>query len=53
MLTDGLRDMRNKMDAAIGELEKIKGFDTTAQAVIDGSLSTDNFTDYFGIEKGE
>lgn len=53
VLTDGLRDMRNKMDAAIGELEKIKGFDTTAQAVIDGSLSTDNFTDYFGIEKGE
>ena len=50
VLVDALKDMRNKMSAAIDELENIKGFDVTAQAVMDGSLTPDTLAGFYGAE---
>lgn len=50
VLVDALKDMRNKMSAAIDELENIKGFDVTAQAVMDGSLTPDTLAESYGAE---
>ena len=53
VLVDALKDMRNKMSAAINGLESIKGFDVTAQAVMDGSITPDTLAEYYGAEIGE
>ncbi len=53
VLIDALKDMRNKMSSAIDGLESIKGFDVTAQAVMDGSLTPDTLAEYYGAEIGE
>ena len=53
VLIDALKDMRNKMSAAIDGLENIKGFDVTAQAVMDGSITPDTLDEYYGAEIGE
>ena len=41
------------MSSAIDGLESIKGFDVTAQAVMDGSLTPDTLAEYYGAEIGD